>query len=173
MKDVEILGVGLRILGIYFLMQIIPMIGTGFISIQNFSPEFMNTNDKWSLYLSMWLPIILIFFTSVFFLVFPVIIAKKLIPRTVLELDKAHFDENIIVICATRIFGIYLVAFGLSDVAFNSLMVFQQVNLNMGVTLINDENFIYLISTFFEISIGIYLLLGAKGILKVIKKFRG
>lgn len=173
MKDVEILGVGLRIIGIYCLIQIISMTSLGINYIRQLSPEFMVPDERWSLYLSVGLPIVLIFLVGVLLIKYPVIIAKKLIPRTIMDLDKLHFNENVLFISVTRIIGIYLVVFGLSDVVFYVLVLFQQSKLGVDTLFLANKNAINLVVKCIEIFIGLYLLLGAKGILKLIQKFRG
>lgn len=170
MKSIEILALGIRLVGIYFIIQTLKFFAYSYNSIQQWGVTgvFESTTIFYIIYGVAGL----VFLLTCFFLIrFPVTVAGWLLPRT--NNDEPLFNGSIsdLSIAAFTILGVYILSWAIPDFFYNAgTMIYiasldseQPYNISdFGVYIVNE------VVTVLEIGIGLYLCLKAKGLYALI-----
>ncbi|WP_293267914.1 hypothetical protein [Neptunomonas sp.] len=171
MKDIELLGVGLRLLGIACIIFAIGKTGEGISFIYQYSNIDLGVNPI--IYkITVWLPLIFIYAVGIFFIKFPILCAKKFLQKTSAKTEDIDFNQSAITISGLILLGIYLLTIAIPDLAYNILYLYQQNSLGYSDTPQISETYIHFIFTAIQFSLGLYLALGASGIYKFICRLR-
>lgn len=172
MKDLEFLGVGLRLLGIACIVYAISKTGEGINAIHQLGMVDIGLNSS-AYKAAVWLPVIIIYLIGFLFIKFPITFAKMLLPRSSANSDIIEFSQRAIVTSGLTLLGAYLLAIALPDLAYNILFWYQQRNLHLSENPEITQTFIHLVFTLIQLGLGLFLLLGGKGIYKLIHRLRG
>lgn len=171
MKLIELLAVGIRILGVYFLIKALTSLPSAFSLLSTYSTNVGMEADyivKAIVYAN-----VLIFAIASFFLTkFPITISGFLIPVDIKSASTASVESSVLSIAAFTITGIYILSWSLPNLLFNSLALYNMSRLNFTDGLQYSETTINIVVNFVEIAIALYLVLGANGLHKIIVKLR-
>ena len=173
MKRLELLALGLRVVGIYGLLMGLQFAVSSYSTIQQF--KLMGVDDDvgfWYLFLGA--PVMLYYFAALALVTFPVSISKKLLPRsaegdTLISLGASELQN----VCFT-VLGVYILSWAIPGFVHQAATTWQAVGMtefNSSVTF--GEHIVVLIVSALEIGIGLYLCLRASGLSKLIAAVRG
>ncbi len=168
----EILGLGVRLLGIWIIVHSLKALagGSSYIIAQGWI-------DK-TLYGSMllFLPhLVLALVTAViglFFVKFPYVISSKLIPSTKFDTTQIEWEEKLIERVSFVLLGVFILSWAIPDVIYNIIFFIQYKTHSPNFDVDFTENKINLFITVVEIGIGVFLVLGSRGLVNLIHKLR-
>ncbi|MDQ2075171.1 hypothetical protein [Marinimicrobium sp. ABcell2] len=175
MKSIDILAIGIRIVGIVFILRLIQYLSDSYSSIYRWtlsSPE-----ENLTYILVIYGTVGLAFSVICFILIkFPVTVSRWLLPKS--KDDEPVFNGSIddLRIAAFTIIGVYILSWAIPDLFYNASMLVKVQSEGLANLYSRDSTITYLIQggiTILEILIGLYLCLQAKGLNKLILKFRG
>lgn len=172
MKDVEFLGCGLRLLGLFLILKSIQMAGNGLISLGQYDQVTMGI-DTTLFGLSIWFPVAITFLASIFLMMFPVSLAKWCLPRSSADTKDIDFSDATLVISGSVLMGIYVLSRAVPDLAYNVLFLYQQYSLDPHNNHHISETMIRALVTVIEIGIGVYLVIGSKSLFRLVNQLRG
>jgi hypothetical protein len=169
MQSIEVLGVGIRVLGIFILVTLLremPLIIETISQYKNLDP---NANGSMTIYAALSLIFIV---CSLVMIKFPISVAKLLISKSELSSPELNVDLNSLQITAITILGIFILSWAIPDlinniIGLSNLKTYTPSD-EAGVAYIWNS----LITTIVEIAIGLYCALNSKGITKLINKLR-
>lgn len=165
MKSIEIMSVGLRLIGIYMgplFLGSLPRIVVMFHQVQS------STSDSSRFFLIVGVGAVLHLMTMIVLIVYPMRIAKILVPKT--KADEVLFegsakDVQVALFCVC---GVYTLSKALPDLIFNGLWISGTGwNFAGGKPYVISQ-----ITTVIEICIGLYLCLQAKGLSELLWRLR-
>ena len=170
MKTIEILAVGLRLVGIYGILKGIQNAAMAYSSFPDYHAQFPDDN----LYYFVSIGFVLAYFIgSAVLIAFPVPLARLLTPRT----EKK--DSNPLPIAgnfqsaALSVLGIYIVAHSLPMLFQHGLLAWQAFSMP---EIYNERSarsqLVYTASRAIELSIGLYLSLQSAALVGLIHKIR-
>jgi hypothetical protein len=169
MQSIEVLGVGIRLLGIFLLVTLLREMPLIIETISQYKSLDPNANGSMTIYAALSLIFIA---CSLLMIKFPISISKLLIPKT--QVSSPELNNNLIAlqITAITILGLFILSRAFPDLINNIIAL-----INAKAYMANDEAGIAyiwnsLITTIVEIAIGLYCALNSKGITKVINKLR-
>lgn len=175
MKSIEILALGVRVVGIIFVLQILGFLAQGHTVMQMiyFFNQDMDARIPWLMF---YVVVGLIWLVTSFVLIrYPVAVAYILLPRT--GSDEPVFNGSIddLTTAAFTVLGIYILTWAIPDLfqhAGSLLLIKSERMANL-----YDENYLHstLVTgaiTIVEIGIGVFLCLQAKGLGMLLRKFR-
>ena len=172
MKTIDVLAIGIRLLGLYFVMKFIQYLGSAYVSYHQMSlsmPDFNPLIIVGGYAIS---AIVMLVFCALF-IKFPAIIASKLLPRTNKDSAVLSGDAAQLQLAGFSLLGIYILSWAIPDLVHNSALLAVMPNYNPSY-FISDRPYdlINFGVTVIEIVIGLYLVLQAKGLVNLIDKFR-
>lgn len=166
MKLLPLAALAVRVLGIYLFIKTVSTVPFEIKHIidspkNNFLTAYLFYNG-------------LIFVVSMIFILFPKSAAKLLIPIESDSSTEAQIDYQKLEACAFAILGMYVLSYAVPDLFYNAIFL-------MKVFVLQDQDWsdyskqftVNFIVTCIEIVIGLVLLLGTKGLIRLITKFRG
>jgi len=174
MKSIELLSTGIRLLGIYIFLYAFK---TGAYQYQ----IFMNLKEASDTNLSLFASIgvfqfLLLFISGVLMFKFPVSLARWCIPKTRDDEIILNGSSQDIEISLFIIIGVYILSWAVPDFFNNAMWLWYISNTSIGYTLGDGADHEYIMNqivTVIEIAVGLYLCLSAKGLSKLVRKFRG
>lgn len=167
MKIVELLAVGIRILGIYLVLQIL-------MSFSEIYQLYQFTGDAGiAAYPYVLVAEVIVLGLVAFALIkFPITISRKLIPNDPDEkLNLPNNAEKLIAV-AFVVIGVYILTWSVPDLIFNFLWLAYSHSQDFGYEQNFQEALINQAATILEIGIGLYLVLGSRGLSRVLWLFR-
>ena len=175
MKSIVILALGIRLVGIYFILKILQFVAHSYSSIQQW--KYINPGESIALSLTVFSVIGIILLILAYFLIkYPTIVAKWILPKP--QSNEPVFNGSIsdLNIAAFTILGVYILSWSIPDFFYNGSMIFY-LNYTGVEDLYNNDSLnthiINQVITVLEISIGLYLCLKAKGLYTLILRLRG
>jgi hypothetical protein len=172
MKTIDVLAIGVRLLGLYFVMKFIQYLGSAYVSYQQVSlsmPDFNPLIIAGGYAIS---AIVMLVFCMLF-IKFPAIIASKLLPRTNKDSTVLSGDAAQLQLAGFSLIGIYILSWAIPDLVHNSALLAVMPSYNPSYSMSDRPyDLINFGVTVIEILIGLYLVLQAKGVIKLIDKFR-
>jgi hypothetical protein len=103
---------------------------------------------------------------------FPLKVAAKLIPKINSAEQPVNLGNNEIEHIALSILGIWVLASAIPDVFYWSIFIYMIKSSGMVVGALRPENVGNIVAIIIEIIIGIWLLVGSKGIIGIIRRLR-
>ena len=172
MKTIELLGIGIRLLGIYVLILSFPYIDQS-LSIM-LAPEI--TSDYEISLMDKLIPgsmLAIYIVVGLFFLKFPVTIARLVFPRSNADYPSIDIGNLNIERTGFVLIGMYLLVSSLPNVIYNILMHQRFVEISGGLSSpLESDFFVNGVATIVEMVIGFVLLLSASSLVKLIDKAR-
>lgn len=166
MKSVELLALGLRLLGFYGVIKTMEYIGISYK--YSYSMPAENAAFWYVVYGA---TIALMLLASLFLIKFPVIVARKLLPKTNQDDVTLKGTPEDIQITAFIILGVYILSGAIPDFIYNASMLIYMHESYVEENLIG-EYLITEIMTGIEVGIGVYLCVQAKGLQSLLFKLR-
>jgi len=169
MQSIEVLGVGIRVLGIFLLITLLremPLIIETISQYKNLDP---NANGSMTIYAALSLMFIM---CSLVMIKFPISISKLLIPKT--QVSSPELNSNLVAlqITAITILGLFILSRAVPDLINNIISLLNaksyRPNDDAGIAYIWNS----LITTLIEIAIGLYCTLNSSGLIKIINRLR-
>ena len=175
MKSLELLALGLRLVGIYALIRTIQAaLSTYHITVATHSSlGQLSAIDVWFVYAVPLLVCLLLFLLCFLLIRYPTIVAKKLLPATS-SLDDTPISQrsdNEIVAIAFRILGVYVLAFAIPRLLQLILLIGYYWRDPQAVMTLHDP-IIEVAAIAVEIIIGLFLCLGASWFSMLLGKAR-
>jgi hypothetical protein len=171
MKSIELLALGLRLLGIYGLMKGVQQLALSFTYIQQVSAPIYD-GSLLIVYVAYGAATALVFLLSFLLLKFPISVAKWLMPRTSGDGVVFNGSAEDIQIAAFIVLGIYILSWSIPDFFHNAALLWmaQEADYSAGdkTNILTNE-----IVTVIEMGIGLYLCLQAHGLNALLRKLRG
>lgn len=170
MKTIEVLSVGLRLVGIYGVLKGIHNIAMTYSSLFMYQAQFPDDNSYYFVAVGF---VVAYFTAALVLIIFPVRIARFLTPKSDGPPLENSLQGSDFQVGALIILGIYMVANSLPMVFQNGVLAWQAFAMpehhnNTG----GRVHLIYTLSRAIELSIGIYLCLQSKGLVNLIYKIR-
>lgn len=103
---------------------------------------------------------------------FPLAVASKIIPDIKTAKAPARLDAGGIAVVSFSIMGLWVLTTAIPDMFYWATFAYQTKNTDIGNPELSPEHIAYMVSTVIEIVIGFLLLLGSRGILGIIRRFR-
>ena len=172
MKTNELLAIGIRLLGIYFLIQFVQFIGAAYFSYTQvvLSMPDINTHIISVGYI---ITAVMILIFSLAFIKFPATVANKLLPNTSNDSPLLSGSAKELQLAGFSLLGIYILSWSIPDLIHNSALLIVIPNYDESYSMVNRPyDLINLGVTLVEITIGLYLTLQAQGLVKLINKVR-
>jgi len=175
MKSIEVLALGIRLVGIWVIIEILQYLAYSYSSIQQWmyaSPG--ESVAMWIVYHGVVGVAMVVF--SFILIKFPVTVSHWILPKT--NNDEPVFNGSIddIRIAAFTIIGVYILSWAIPDFFYNASILLFLNNEGAINTYHAKEKIEYIIDeviTVLEIAIGLYLCFQAKGLNSLLMKMRG
>lgn len=170
MKVIEVVAVAIRMLGILLLFILARDISKALLMAELLyvSNEIIPTILHYGV-LAVYLT------TAILMVKFPVMIANYLVSISdTKDRDQPLLEENgeAIQLAGLTLMGVYILTWAIPDLLNNALMLFaMRIDGEFPVGYLQDF-FVNEVVTLLEIAIGLYLVLTAKGIIRIIQKLR-
>ncbi len=170
MKTIEILSVGLRLVGIYGILKGIQNIAMAYSSLPMYQAQFPNDNSYYFIAGGF---VVAYFTVALILIIFPVRVARILAPKS----DDAPLESSLqgsdFHVGALSVLGVYIVAYSLPMVFQNGVLAWQAFAMpEYHNDTAGRERLIYTVSRAIELSVGLYLCLQSKGLVNLIYKIR-
>jgi hypothetical protein len=170
MKLNELTALGIRLLGIYLLIRAFT---TLIAAISSSMSNVQTAYGDLSPFLYFGITEAIVFFLCAFGLIkFPVYIANKITPKSPEESSGLHANGELLEKTAFVVIGVYILTWAVPDLLDNSIYLFQLKSFVPHDNQAWYETWGLQVVTVFEIAIGLYLTLGAKGLHKTIVRLR-
>lgn len=175
MKSIEVLALGIRIVGIFAVLKLLQFFSYSYAMTQRWA--LSNPGESVSMWLAVYGVSGLVLVAACFVLIrFPMIISNWLLPKT--DKDEPVFSGGIddLTIAAFTILGVYILSSAIPDLVHNLGMLVQMRSQGI-MDLYNaggrNEYIVKALATILQIGIGLYLCFQAKGLNALLLKFRG
>lgn len=172
MRNIELLVIGIRLVGIYAAFKGLQFIAIAYSSVQqtlSFAPE-MDAASITGIYIAI---VLLYFAFVVFLLVKPLSVAKILLPKTDANEPLMQASISALEVAAFTILGVYIITLALPQVLGDGSRLWQLTEAqNLYDHSTKNTYITNLCISVFQLLIGIYLCLQASGLRKLIYKIR-
>lgn len=171
MKSIEILALGLRIIGIYGFIVSVQFMFNLYYVLTQFNTEYESVSAINYLYIGVFILLVL---TSIVFVKFPITVAKLLTPKT--STESAIFNGSIkdLEIVAFTVFGAILVVSSLPDLVNGIYHWWQTSKMQiLGELVGKNEAFIPILISLINIGIGLALMFKSNSLSNFISRIRG
>ena len=175
MKSIEILALGIRVVGIMFILQVLGFIGHGYALMETISHfgEDAGMAPWLVFYVVSWLVLSIICFVLI---KYPLPVARRMLPRV--DNDEPVFNGSIddLAIAAFMVLGVYILTWAVPDF-FHNLGIILRIYNEVTANLYNKGSLYDAVLrqaiTVMEIGIGVYLCLQARGLNNLLRRLRG
>ena len=172
MTTIELLSIGIRLLGVYFLVKFVQFIGTAYLpyhqmvlSATDFNPLIISGGYT--------ITAVLMLAFSIIFIKFPATVSKNLLPRTSVESLVLSGSAKELQLAGFTVLGVYILSWAIPDLIHNSALLVVVPHYDESYTMSNKPyDLINLGVTVVEIAIGFYLTLQSQGLVRLINKVR-
>ena len=163
MKLSEVAALAIRIIGILLLLKVLGGFTSWLTAIGEVSNPGLTKSQLVSLYV---IPLLI----SLIFIKFPITLAKAIVPNSSEQAPELSRDGASIQLAGFIILGVYLFANAIPDFLHNLMLIFSFSNSQMRSELpsLYAAEFV----TVIEAAIGLYLMFGAKGLVRLLDRFR-
>ena len=169
MQSIEVLAVGIRILGIFLLVTLLREMPLIIETISQYGSMDSKPNNSMTIYALLSLVFILL---SLIMIKFPLSVSKLLISKSSVSSEKLDSNSHVVQTTAIVILGVFILSRAIPDLV-NNIIALRNAKVYMPF---DDAGLAYiwnsLITTLVEIAIGLYCTLNSEGILKLIKRLR-
>lgn len=163
MKLLEVGALAIRIIGILLLLKILGGFTSWLIAFNEVSSPALTTPQLVSYY-------VFPFLISLVFIKFPLTLAKVVVPRSSEQSSELSGDSGSIQLAGFIILGVYLVANAIPDFLHNLMLIFSYSRSESRLEL--PGLYAAELATVIEAAVGLYLVLGAKGLVRLLHRFR-
>lgn len=173
MKGIELLALGLRLVGIYGLLKGIQFISIAIGSVRQYS--MMSPDENFSLWYGIFgVSLLLYFLAALALIVFPVQIAKKLMPRSDEQAPLTHIGAQELQVVAFTILGIYVLSWAIPDLVSRAAFLWNTVRMDdfYGPTAFSERVISTCVSVL-QVGIGLYLCFQSEGLSRILMMIRG
>jgi len=173
MKGIELLALGLRLVGIYGLLKGIQFVSIAIGSVRQYS--MMMPDEDFSLWYGIFGVSLLVYFLAALVLiVFPVKIAKRLMPRSDEQAPLIQISAQELQVVAFTILGVYVLSWAIPDLVSRAAFLWNTVRMDdfYGPTALGERVISTCVSVL-QVGIGLYLSLQSKGLSRVLMAIRG
>lgn len=167
MTDTKLVGLGIRIAAIFLLLH-----GLGFISRTLPSYLEISADDQRSL-IAFWLVAILPFLIAFVLWKFPSTIAGRLLPPSTTGTPVSNITIEHAQSAALTVVGVGILAIRLPDLIFWVVYLIQLSNQDSTAEPVPADTMALIITTVVEIILGLWLTLGAQGLIGMLQRIRG
>ena len=171
MNAMQIVVVGLRLLGVYVVIQVLKTLTTGF---QVYSQFAAVPDVNFKLLVAAYLFQALLFAAAAFVLLkFPGLLARRLLKGSFDEIVAKGANPSNLLDVGFCLMGVYILSWAVPDLIFNALEIYRQSN---NEHYHQDQVSYLLVSeivTLIEIGIGAYLALQSRGLRELLWRIRG
>lgn len=175
MKSIEVLALGIRVIGIFSILEILQFTATSYAAIQQWA--YVNPGESITAWLVLYGCIGLLLIAVCFLLIkFPITVSRLLLPNANDDEPVFNGSADDLRISAFIIIGVYILSWAIPDFIYNASMLLRMRSegiLHLYNQSTKGEIIIQEIITVLEIVIGLYLCLQAKGLNTLLLKFRG
>ncbi|WP_317930221.1 hypothetical protein [Halioxenophilus sp. WMMB6] len=169
MKTIELLAIGIRLLGLYLGFQLLQFSSSFFYTYQQFQ-LVMPEQGPMPLLAVYTVCTVLCLVAIALFIQFPATVARWLLPKTNRESPTLSGDAQQLQLAGFTLLGITILARAIPDLIHNlALLSMMDYHYDNSRQLYDQVN---LAVTVVELLMGGYLTLQAQGLLKLINKFR-
>lgn len=173
MKGIELLALGLRLVGIYGLLRGIQFISIAIGTIRQYS-VMMPGEDLLLWYVIFGVSLVVYFLAVLALIVFPASIAAKLIPKGDEQAPLVQVSAAELQVIAFTVLGVYILSWSLPDLVYNVASLWNTVRMgDVYAPHIFSEHVINTCVTTLEVGIGLYLTFQAEGLTRLIRMIRG
>jgi hypothetical protein len=173
MKGIELLALGLRLVGIYGVLKGIQTVGIVLATLKQITMTMPDGNISiW--YLAFWLSGLLYILIVLLLIAFPAPLAKRLMPRggdhaPLIKINASEFQ-----VIAFTILGVYVLSWAIPGLIQNVAILWNIARMDDFYTFDTySAQVIRSVSTLLEVAIGVYLTLQAEGLSRLLMKIRG
>ncbi|MCP3849214.1 MAG: hypothetical protein GY694_03085 [Gammaproteobacteria bacterium] len=167
----EILGVGIRLLGVWFFIEALFLVS----QTASFFAAAISTSEEtydWYKYFTL-LETFLCFTVSYIFIRMPYGVSSLLIPKTHLDNTQIDWEEKLVERIGFVLMGVYILSWSIPDLVSNIGDYFFYKNLGGYEELAElTQTKIHFFVTVVEFGVGLLLTLSSRGIVNIIHKFR-
>lgn len=103
---------------------------------------------------------------------FPLAVASKVIPDIKTAKAPARLDAGGIAVVSFSIMGLWVLTTAIPDIFYWVTFAYRIRSTDLGNSELSPEHIAYIVSTVVELAVGFWLLLGSRGILGIIRRFR-
>lgn len=176
MKSIELLAIGIRVLGVAALIYVVQMV---FFYYQQYQLVLtVQSGGEGGLWLLVSIALAhfgVLLAVAFLMLKFPVLVARWFLPKA--KSDDTVFDgsANDIEVVAFVIIGIYILSWAIPDLFHNSIWWWYTANSEAGRPWGPDDEYEYIINgivTVIEVVIGLFLCLRARGLSGLLRRLR-
>lgn len=172
MKTLELLALGLRLVGIYAFLKGIQNIAL----VSSQAPVYHTQDVDFTAYYWVSGALLTLYFAVALLLVVrPVWLARLLMPKVPERDDMTpDFSFGDMQMAALTVLGVYIVSYSLPQVVHNSALLWQATTMVEYYTEIQRRSHsFHLLARCIELGIGLYLCLQAKGLVNLLQRLRG
>ena len=170
MKDIELFGAGLRLIGIYLGIRTIGFVTDVYIAFQQ-SEALVPYEDTIRLPNLGWPFATLMVILALGLLLFPLSIAKSLLPKSSEQRPNIDIDSERLTVSGIILLGIYTISWAFPDFIYNGLMLVQMRRAGLD-GFEPPELIVREIVSTVELIIGLYLTFGSQVLYKIIRSLR-
>ena len=172
MKSIEIIALGIRLLGVYFVISIVGMVFYQYHAVLLFIKQYQDEMHFVYIFFAIAGAFLML---ALLMIKFPLILAKWILPKADSKQVVFNGSSRDIEISAFVIIGVYVLSSALPDLLSSSMSFWY--SLDSKISDLWDQKAVgdYKIQIFvniFEIMIGLYLCLQAKSIAYLFQKLR-
>jgi len=169
MQSLQVLGVSVRVLGVFLFVTLLRDIPITIETIAQYKTFAPNSNGSMTIYAIL---SIIFIACSLVMIKFPISVSKLLISKSEVTSPELSCDLNSLQITAITVLGIYILSWAIPDLV-NNIIALSNLNKytpsdEVGIAFTWNA----LLTTIVEIAIGLYCALSSKGIMIFINKLR-
>ena len=165
MQKVQIVGIAVRLFAIFLFLYTVRY-ASGLLPRAAASPP-----DNVSL---LFIFVIALFpiLAAILLWFFPLTVATKIVPNIKKEIKASSLNASEIEAVAFSVMGLWVLTFAIPDVFYWVTFAFLLKNIEVGNLHLTPDNVASIVTTVVELVIGFWLLLGSRGILGIVRRFR-
>jgi len=172
MNTIELLAVGIRLLGLYLLFKSLQFLASAYFSYHQVSLS-MHDFNPFMISGGYIVSALLMFLCCGLFIKFPVTVADKLLPRVGKTDTELSGDAVQLQLAGFSLLGVYILSWAIPDLINNfALLAFIPNDDPSYSSGSNPYDIINLAVTVVEVVIGLYLVLQSQGLVNLIKRLR-
>lgn len=172
MNIIQILAVGIRVLGIFVILVTLRDLPQWAVTMQQAGVDYTTGEADLTAYYYFIVFTIIVLGVALLMIVFPETLSKKLVRNSEAKTELSNIKLESVQLGGLFLLGAYILSWAIPDLVHNGLYVWQLRN-TIGLDIEPAATYKnLLIVTLVEIVIGIYLMFGSKGLVNIVKNFR-
>jgi len=171
MKGLELLAVGIRLIGFICILKAAKGLSEAFSSYSQFSIQIPGESPA-LLILGYVFTTLVLLVLALIFIKFPLSISRKLMPVSDIDEPMINGSMQDFQLSCFTILGVYILSWSIPDFIHNACLIIFLSDQDGYKHIERPYDIINQVVTVFEISIGLYLTLKARGLLNLIQTLR-